>query len=324
MNCDILYQGFVKDFHKTLSNNSFLGLLIDGGGEKRAGLHFPSYWGWFVISQEHLHWSPTICSRIAHNDTLWYTCYLISLSKGWCIKKMICSFLKWSQHQDTILHLCNSKTCDAKDFTLQKNWTKCWIFGENLLALYVITSPSSITCLGSMFMPCPFIVYWISLMIVCLEASIPSTLATSMTWLEDVHSPTIPECNCQHIKEWITGRRTFSCHDTLQTIAFHQELFVTSTSPHILAYFDIDDCTLDSRQTLRQNILSVNASGLWAANLDNNSRQWSFQVTQAIISVLAVHIYAQTVPTRYNSDWLTSESAWCWFHNWTTYLWLDF
>lgn len=55
-----------------------------------------------------------------------------------------------------------------------------------------MTSPSSMTCRGSMIMSWLFMVYWISLMMVRLAASIPSTWATSMTWFDDVCSPITP------------------------------------------------------------------------------------------------------------------------------------
>lgn len=56
-----------------------------------------------------------------------------------------------------------------------------------------MTSPNSMTWRGSMIISWDFMVYWISLMIVWRAASIPRTWATSMTWLEEVCSPTIPK-----------------------------------------------------------------------------------------------------------------------------------
>eukprot|EP00835_Amoeboradix_gromovi_P002014 NODE_104_length_19952_cov_0.449000.p14 type:complete len:172 gc:universal NODE_104_length_19952_cov_0.449000:18393-17878(-) len=55
-----------------------------------------------------------------------------------------------------------------------------------------ITSPSSMTCLGSTLNPCCPSVYCISFIIVLLAASIPSTFPTSIILLHVVSVPTIP------------------------------------------------------------------------------------------------------------------------------------
>ena len=157
----------------------------------------------FEHSSAYLHW-------YTHNYAFTYSFNPVNPTIYRSIDKVICCPLKWSQHQHTLAHFLDSKSCDSKHFTLFLGIifffnivfvTEKYIMGKSeyndtergeRLTLNVITSAKSIIWRMSMFIPWLSIVYFISSIIHFLAASMPSVCCTSMIWLLVVLRPSTP------------------------------------------------------------------------------------------------------------------------------------
>ena len=53
-----------------------------------------------------------------HTSEGQHTCDLICASMKCCVEQVVGRFLEGSQHEHTVLHFCNAKSCDSQHLTL--------------------------------------------------------------------------------------------------------------------------------------------------------------------------------------------------------------
>lgn len=108
--------------HNAPSNNSFLGLPMDGAGVTKAGLRNSS--DHLNSSEDHvkdLHGCTRHGRRVTHDDTFRYTSNRVRLAKRRGVEQVVGRLLEGCEHQNAVLHLGNTEPCDTKDFALNRH-----------------------------------------------------------------------------------------------------------------------------------------------------------------------------------------------------------
>jgi hypothetical protein len=104
-----------------------------------------------VTSYSHRSSAPS--SRVTHNDTLRNAGNAVILSVYRGIKEMIRRFLKGGQHENAVLHLGDTEASDTQYLTLFTCELVSVRVSTEHVTLYDITSPSNMTCRGSIDIP---------------------------------------------------------------------------------------------------------------------------------------------------------------------------
>ena len=109
--------------HNAPSNNSFLGLPMDGAGVTKAGLRNSS--DHLNSSEDHvkdLHGCTRHGRRVAHDDTFRDSCNTDAFPVRSGVKEVIRCLLEGRQHEYAVLHLCYTEPRDTEDFALSNNF----------------------------------------------------------------------------------------------------------------------------------------------------------------------------------------------------------
>ena len=70
-------------------------------------------------SQAYSHRCSALGGGVTHDDTLRYASDRITFPVSCRIKEMVCGFLEGREHENAVLHLGHTETCDTENFALQ-------------------------------------------------------------------------------------------------------------------------------------------------------------------------------------------------------------